>query len=77
MYYCSEQPPPNWNWSTYSPDYITTKNMLISELATYGINVNPIIKALNEGFYNKDYEEWQKAIINSQENQEPTLKKNE
>ena len=50
--------------------------MLISELATYGINVNPIIKALNEGFYNKDYEEWQKAIINSQENRDPTLKKN-
>ena len=77
MYYCSKQPPPNWNWSTYSPDYVTTKNMLISELATYGINVNPIIKALNEGFYMTDYEEQQIAIINSQENQEPTLKKNE
>ena len=51
--------------------------MLISELATYGINVNPIIKALNEGFYMTDYEEQQIAIINSQENQEPTLKKNE
>jgi hypothetical protein len=74
---CGEQPPTNWNVSTYSPDYVTTKNMLLSELATYDINVNPIIKALNEGFYITDYEERQIAIINSQKNQDPTLKKNE
>jgi len=74
---CDEQPHPNWNVTTDSPDYVMTKEMRLSELATYGVDVKPIITALQEGFYKIDYDEQQTVIIQSQENQDPTLKKTE
>jgi hypothetical protein len=66
-----------WEPEPDSPHYVMTREMRLSELVIYGVDVEPIITALQEGFYKIDYHEQQTSIIKSQENQDPTLKKNE